>query len=134
MIDKQALGPVVIAGTEMPWSKGVVANGMVFLSGTTGATSEDGRAVEGIEEQTRVTFERSHRALEEAGSSLERAVRINQYLADPALRESYVAAREDWLGVHAPQLAAERSYASILVIQQLVRPEILVEIEVTALA
>jgi enamine deaminase RidA (YjgF/YER057c/UK114 family) len=132
--DKRPLGPTIIGGAEMPWSKGVVAAGFVFLSGTTGATAEDGTPVGSIEAQTQGAFERARQALESAGSDLSKAVRINQYLADPDLRPDYVAAREAWLAENSPTLHEERSYASILVIQQLVRPEILIEIEVTALA
>jgi enamine deaminase RidA (YjgF/YER057c/UK114 family) len=72
--------------------------------------------------------------LEEAGSSFEELVRMNQYLASRGLRSDYIASRDSWLKNHAPRLFRERSCASILVIQELSNENWLVEIELTALA
>ena len=36
--NKQVLGPVIFGDQQMPWSKGVVAGGFVFLSGMVGVT------------------------------------------------------------------------------------------------
>lgn len=132
--EKRALGPTMVAGKEMKWSKGVVANGFVFLAGTAGLFDEDGAEVLDIAGQTAIAFDRSAAALLEAGSDLSKVVRINQYLRDREDHEAYVEARERWLTEHAPQLQEDRSYASILVIQELVRPDMKIEIEMTALA
>jgi enamine deaminase RidA (YjgF/YER057c/UK114 family) len=132
--EKRALGPTVIAGNEMKWSKGVVAGGFVFLAGTAGLFAEDGSEVRDIAGQTDIAFDRAEAALLEAGSELSKVVRINQYLRDREDHEAYVEARERWLTERAPQLQKERSYASILVIQELVLPDMKIEIEMTALA
>jgi enamine deaminase RidA (YjgF/YER057c/UK114 family) len=130
---KEPLGPVVVNGTTMPYSKGVVAGDFVFLTGTVGAVDGEGNPVEGIEEQTRLALDSAAEALHEAGSTMDRAVRINQYLADVSLRERYVRAREAWIAEHAPSLTGGRGYASVLLIQELASAHYLVEIEVTAL-
>ena len=132
-VQKISLGQTTVGGQPMPWFKGVVAGDFVFLSGTAGAIDDGGNDVSGIEEQTNLAFDRAAQALEEAGSSLTRAVRINQYLADRRLRDQYVAARTKWLSANAPDLLTESSYASILVEQVLMTETMLIEVEVTAL-
>jgi enamine deaminase RidA (YjgF/YER057c/UK114 family) len=133
MNEKRSLGPTIIGGRELPFSKGVVANGFVFLTGTGEAVDSDGARVEGIAAQTALTFERAKEALEAAGSTFVKAVRINQYLAARDAWAQYIEAREAWFAENAPELA-DHSYASTLVIQDLVDPDMLIEIEVTALA
>lgn len=130
---KKALGPVIIDGAVMPWSKGVAVGDFVFLSGIAGNTDDSGRPVTTIEGQTRIVFERAQEALAEAGSSFEQAVRITQYISDRSLRPRYIAAREAWLAEHAPLLVRDRSFAAIVLIQEFVDEAMLVEIEVTAL-
>lgn len=132
-IEKRALGRVHVAGQPMPWLKGVVAGDFVFLAGTAGETDDAGQPVRSIEEQTALAFARAQEALLEAGSTLERAVRINQYLSDRTLRTRYVAARQSWLEANVPALMREPSFASLLVIQELADEAMLIEIEVTAL-
>lgn len=130
---KKALTRVTVDGQVMPWSKGVVAGNLVFLSGIAGDTDETGMPALTIEEQTRIAFDRANAALAEAGSSLEHAVRISQYISDRSLRPRYIAAREAWLTRHAPSLVRDRSFAATVLIQQFVEESMLVEIEVTAL-
>jgi 2-iminobutanoate/2-iminopropanoate deaminase len=68
---------------ELPFSRAVVANGFVWVSGIGGS---DETLPEGgtIEEQTRGTIENLRRVLEAAGSSLDRVVWIQVGLLDPA--------------------------------------------------
>jgi 2-iminobutanoate/2-iminopropanoate deaminase len=68
---------------DTPFSRAVVANGFVWVSGIGGgdpALPEGGT----IEEQTRGTIANLRRVLEAAGSSLDRVVWIQVGLADPA--------------------------------------------------
>jgi len=129
---KRALGPVVIGGQSMPWGKGVVANGFVFLSGLEGRTDDDGRPVAGIENQTTIALERGRQYLAEAGASPDGIVRLVQYLANSDDVAGYHAARDAWMREHAAHLLSEQSYAGILLVQSFTRPDRLVEIEMTA--
>lgn len=129
---KRGLGPVIRGGRSMPWGKGVVAGPFVFLSGLEGSVDEDGAQVQGIEAQTVLALERGEAFLREAGSTMEHVVRLIQYLADPADRDGFHAARTRWLEAHAPVLQAEQSYAGVLLIQQLSLTGCLVELELTA--
>ncbi|MHB8645530.1 MAG: RidA family protein [Thermomicrobiales bacterium] len=63
---------------DLPFSRAVVANGFVWVSGVGGGGGGT------IEEQTRGTIESLGKILESAGSSLERVVWIQVGLADPA--------------------------------------------------
>jgi 2-iminobutanoate/2-iminopropanoate deaminase len=68
---------------DTPFSRAVVANGFVWVSGIGGGDQSlpDGGT---IEEQTRGTIANLGRCLEAAGSSLDRVVWIQVGLADPA--------------------------------------------------
>ena len=64
---KRGLGPVIMDGKSMPWGKGAVAYGLVFLSGLEGRTDDKGYAVNGIKAQTTLALDRGKQYLEEAG-------------------------------------------------------------------
>ena len=132
--EKRGLGPVIMGGKAMPWGKGVVAGGFVFLSGLEGRTDNDGARVVGIAAQTVIALTRGQQYLTEAGSSFEHVVRITTYLADAADLTGYHAARDAWMAQNAPRLLADQSYGGVLVVQQFTAPDRLIELEVTALA
>jgi len=132
MTTKRGLGPVLIAGKRMPWGKGVIANGFVFLSGLDGSVDDQGRPVQGIEAQTIVALDRGERYLREAGSSIGSAVRVIQYLARAEDLAGFHATRDAWFAEHAEDLMTEQSYAGVLVVQRFTNPDRLVELEVTA--
>lgn len=69
---------------DLPFSRAVVANGFVWVSGVGGASQTSGEGGGTIEEQTRGTVENLRKILEVAGSSLDRVVWIQVGLADPA--------------------------------------------------
>ena len=134
MTAKRPLGPVLIGGVAMPYSKGVAAGGFLFLTGLDGRVDDEGTAVSGIAAQTRLALDRGQAILRDAGSDFAQVVRIVQYLAHPGLLDGYHQARESWLAENAPTLLREMSYAGTLVIVGFSRPDRLVELEVTALA
>lgn len=77
-----------------PYSHGVDADGLIFLSGQTPADAATGQLVQGgIEEQTRQCFRNLFQVLSEAGLSEEAVQKVNVYLVDmanfPAMNEVY---------------------------------------------
>jgi len=59
----------------------VIANGMIFLSGTTGLDTETGKVVSAdFEEQTRQCFRNIQTILEEAGSRLDQVVKTTIFM------------------------------------------------------
>ncbi|EMG28209.1 endoribonuclease L-PSP [Listeria fleischmannii 1991] len=65
-----------------PYSHAVKASGFVFTSGQIGVNPETGELQEGIANQTKQVFQNLHNVLEEAGSSLEKAVKLTVFLKD----------------------------------------------------
>ena len=66
-----------------PYSQGIVAGDLVFVSGQLGIDPAGGHVVEGgIVEQTEQTMKNLAAVLEEAGSSLENAVMVSIFLID----------------------------------------------------
>jgi 2-iminobutanoate/2-iminopropanoate deaminase len=63
-----------------PLSAAVRTGNPLFLSGQVGM--RDGKIVEGIEEQTRMTLDNIRQVLEQAGSSLERVVKVTVFMTD----------------------------------------------------
>ncbi|HWM14588.1 MAG TPA: Rid family detoxifying hydrolase [Gaiellaceae bacterium] len=66
-----------------PYSQGIVAGDLVFVSGQLGVDPAKGQVVEGgIVEQTEQTMKNLAAVLEEAGTSLENAVMVSIFLVD----------------------------------------------------
>jgi 2-iminobutanoate/2-iminopropanoate deaminase len=84
-MDKQAVrtesAPAPFQGA--PYSQGIVAGDLVFVSGQLGIDPAGGHVVEGgIVEQTEQTMKNLAAVLEEAGSSLQNAVMVSIFLVD----------------------------------------------------
>ncbi|WP_138464868.1 RidA family protein [Poseidonocella sp. HB161398] len=110
---------------RIAYARAVVANGFVFVSGTTGI-DPDGPADQPVEAQCRLALSRIKAALEEAGSGIDRVVRVTYILPDggefeacwPVLQETF----------------AETPPAATMIEAKLIDPAMKIEIEVTALA
>ncbi|MEJ1978555.1 MAG: RidA family protein [Acetobacteraceae bacterium] len=110
---------------EIGYSRAVVADGWVFVAGTTGYDYATGRIEPGVVEQCRQTLANIAWALAQAGASLNDVVRARYYLVDaadfppcfPLLREGFAQARPA---------------ATMLVVAGLADPAMRIEIEVTA--
>ena len=111
---------------DLPFSSAIVASGnFVFTSGHVGFDPETGIAPAGIEAQTVQSMENLKAVLESAGTSLENVVKVNVYLADvndfQAMNEVYRR--------YFPEDRPARSTVGA----PLVRPDLLIEIEMVAL-
>lgn len=125
------LGPVYHAGKRMPWGKGVVANGFVFLSGAEGRDPETDLPHPGIREQTRLALDRIKARLEEAGTSMENIVKATWYVVNRSDKVDFMKARDEWFAEHCPQMV--RHFAGTLLVGVgLDLPEMRVEIDVIA--
>ena len=107
------------------YSRAVVDGDFVFVSGTTGYDYASMRMPEEIEAQTRNCFLTIGNVLAEAGFALADVVRAHYYIVDPADAERV-------LKICGEMFAEIRPAATLLVVAGLLRPEMKVEIEVTA--
>ena len=90
-----------------PYSQAVVANGFVFCSGQIPLDPATGELVEGpIADQTRRCMTSLDAVLKEAGSDLDRVVKVTVYLADIADYGDFNAAYEEFVGSNPPARAA----------------------------
>ena len=107
------------------YSRAVVDGDFCFVAGTTGYDYATMAMPEAIEEQTRNCFRTIARALSEAGFALADVVRATYYVTSRA-----DAGRV--LPICGEFLANIRPAATILIVAGLLKPEMKVEIEVTA--
>ncbi len=111
---------------DLPFSSAIAASGeFVFTSGHVGFDPKTSEAPAGIHAQTEQALENLIAVLEAAGTSLDYVVKVNVYLAN-------VSDFEAMNDVYRRYFPADRP-ARTTVGAQLVRPDLLVEIEMVAL-
>ncbi|KZE30725.1 RidA family protein [Chelatococcus daeguensis] len=108
------------------YSRAVIDGPFAFVAGTTGYDYATMAMPEDAAAQARNCWATIARTLEEAGLSLADIVRATYYVTD-------VAHAEPLLTVCGEVLADVRPAATLLVVAGLLKPEMKVEIEVTAL-
>ena len=108
----------------MGYSRAVVKGPWCFVSGVTGYDYATMEMPDGIADQARNCFATIRSVLSEAGFSLDDVVRVQYTVTDAALVDELVPALGEAFGNVRP--------AATMVIAGLIRPEMLVEIEVTA--
>ncbi len=109
---------------EIGYSRAVVQNGWVFVSGTTGYDYAAMRLPDGVVEQCRQSLSNIEVALREAGAGFEQVVRVRYILPRredfapcwPLLREAFGRSRP----------------AATMIVAELLDPAMRIEIEVTA--
>ncbi len=108
----------------MGYSRAVVKGGWCFVSGVTGYDYATMGISPDIAVQGRACFVTIDRVLQEAGFAMSDIVRVQYTVVDASLVEALVPVLGEALGGIRP--------AATMVIAGLIRPEMLVEIEVTA--
>ena len=109
----------------MGYSRAVVKVPWCFVSGVTGYDYATMTMPESVADQTRNCFRTIAWALEQGGFAMEDIVRVQYTLTDVALVDAVVPVLGEHLGEIRP--------AATMVIAGLIKPEMKVEIEVTAL-
>ncbi|MBY0362660.1 MAG: RidA family protein [Phreatobacter sp.] len=107
------------------YSRAVVQGGFVFVAGTTGYDYATMTLPEGVEAQTRNCFKTIAATLKEAGTSMANVVRATYYITDAADAETVFPIFGEVFGDIRPA-------STLLVVAGLFKPEMKVEIEVTA--
>lgn len=107
------------------YSRAVIDGDLVFVSGTTGYDYATMSLPDDVAAQTRNIFTTIEGVLGEAGSSLEQVVRAQYFVTDRNHCEAVLAVCGEVFGEIRPA-------AAIYVVSGLLKPEMKVEIEVTA--
>lgn len=118
-----------IAVPRAPFSPGILIDPgkrWLVLSGQV-ATDVDGNVPEGIEAQTRLTWENIMHLLRAADMDLSHVAKVTTYLTSSDLLPGFNTARSEILGDHRPA-------STLLIVSALVSPKFLVEVEVLAAA
>ena len=114
------------------YSHGVVASAgeLVVVAGQVGMTATGEVAVGDVVAQTKQAFENVRSVIEAGGCSMRDVVRLQTFLTRAGDIAGFMKARSEIF----PQYFPDRVYPpnTLLVIHQLVRPELLVEIEAIA--
>jgi enamine deaminase RidA (YjgF/YER057c/UK114 family) len=109
---------------ELGYSRAVVKAGWCFVSGVTGYDYATMVMPEGVATQARAAFATIARVLDEAGFTMADIVRVQYTLTDAGLAAALAPVLGEVMGDIRP--------AATMVIAGLIRPEMLIEIEVTA--
>jgi enamine deaminase RidA (YjgF/YER057c/UK114 family) len=107
------------------YSRAVVQGEWCFVSGTTGYDYKNMSMPESVEDQTRNTLATIAKALIEAGFVFADVVRAHYYVTDAAYADLVFPILGETFGEIRP--------AATMVVCDLIRPEMKIEIEVTAL-
>lgn len=109
---------------QIGYSRAVVADGWVFVAGTTGYDYDAMVMPDNIEAQCRNTLATIAKALEKAGSGLDHVVRVNYIVPDVAEWPKCWPITSQAFAVAKP--------AATMISASLQNPEMKIEIEVTA--
>ena len=109
------------------YSRAIRVGDVIHVAGTT-ATDSDGNVLAkgNVKEQVRIIFGRIEKALVEAGGTMSDVVRTRMYAT-----RGYDC--DDIMAAHGEVFGQIRPAATLVVVRELVNPEMLVEVEVEAL-
>jgi enamine deaminase RidA (YjgF/YER057c/UK114 family) len=113
--------------TAFGYSRAVVDEDFVFVAGTTGYDYATMRMPDDVAQQARNCFATIGKVLADAGSAMENVVRATFYVTSAGYQEAV-------LRVAGEHLRSIRPASTIVVVAGLLKPEMKVEIEVTARA
>lgn len=108
----------------MGYSRAVVKGGWCFVSGVTGYDYRSMVMPESAAQQARNCFTTIRSVLDQGGFAMEDIVRVQYTLVDNAFLDDVIPVLGDMLGDIRP--------AATMVVAGLIRPEMKIEIEVTA--
>ncbi len=108
----------------MGYSRAVVQGDWCFVSGVTGYDYQTMEMPEGVDQQARNCFATIERVLSEAGFEMADIARVQYTVVNAELVDALIPALGETLGEIRP--------AATMVIAGLIKPEMLIEIEVTA--
>jgi enamine deaminase RidA (YjgF/YER057c/UK114 family) len=125
------LGEIVYNGQKQSWEKGVVVGDTVYLSGVEGIDPSTGECSPKIEIQTKTTLDKVKERLEQAGTDAGHIVKYVAYVVGRENLDGYRKARMSWLKENSIDPIPHHA-STLLLVAGLARPDMLVELDVTA--
>jgi|SRR5690606_9599513 enamine deaminase RidA (YjgF/YER057c/UK114 family) len=119
--------------TGSPWEdiigycRAVKVGNTIEIAGTTAAKDENGVAIDGLYNQTRAILEKLTKVLADADSSMSDVVRTRLFLTD-------ISQWEEAAKAHGEFFKDIKPVTTIVEVSKLIDPEILIEIEISAIA
>ena len=119
--------------TGSPWEdiigycRAVKVGNTIEIAGTTAAKDENGVAIDGLYNQTRAILEKLTKVLADADSSMSDVVRTRLFLTD-------ISQWEEAAKAHGEFFKDIKPVTTIVEVSNLIDPEILIEIEISAIA
>ncbi len=130
---KKKTYPLIYAGKRQRFARSVVVGDIVFVSGSSGRTMETGEVSSNdFKVQMIVALDKIRGALEEAGSNMNNIVKTVIYIKR---LEDYQLMRDtelEYYRKYAPGLIEEPPSSTCIQPMSLSRPNMLIEIDVTA--
>src|SRR5690606_13703283 len=118
--------------TGSPWEdiigycRAVKIGNTIEIAGTTAAKDENGNPIEGLYNQTKAILDRLAKVLDDAGASVSDVVRTRMFLTN-------IAEWEEAAKAHGEVFKDIKPVTTMVEVSKLIDPEILIEIEVTAI-
>lgn len=125
------LGEIIYGGEKAGWEKGVVSNGIVFLSGIEGIDPATGTCSPDVEMQTKIALDKVRIRLKEAGTDYDHVVKYVAYIVGRENLDRYRRSRSAWLKDNSSNSLPHHA-STLILVAGLARPEMLVELDVTA--
>lgn len=124
MAERRLISSGSIFETEIGYSRAVIQGDWAFVSGVTGYDYSTMKMPADISDQAKNCFETIKSALNEGGFDLSDIVRVQYTVADASLVDTVIPTLGSYMSEIRP--------AATMVIAELIKPEMLVEIEATA--
>jgi enamine deaminase RidA (YjgF/YER057c/UK114 family) len=118
--------------TGSPWEdiigycRAVKVGNTIEIAGTTAAKDEQGNPIDGLYNQTKAILDKLAVVLKDAGSSVEDVVRTRMFLTD-------ISQWEEAAKAHGEVFKDIKPVTTMVEVSKLIDPEILIEIEVSAI-
>jgi 2-iminobutanoate/2-iminopropanoate deaminase len=131
-LDINYLGKIRYGGETMIWEKGVEAGGTVYLSGIEGIDPSTGKCPPDIGSQTRIAFDKIKSRLNDTGTDFDHVVKIVTYLVGRENIAGYRDARSSWVKENLGPNRVAGWASTLVLVSGLAMPELIVELDVTA--
>jgi enamine deaminase RidA (YjgF/YER057c/UK114 family) len=123
---RQNISSNTIWEDKIGYSRAVRVGNIIEVSGTTAVDGDIIIGKDNIYEQAKFIFDKIEKALNEAGAAMTDVVRTRMYVTDISLSDEVGRA-------HADVFAAIKPAASMIEVKGFIHPDLLIEIEVTAI-